>query len=514
MISPRKTVSGAVAKDATGSDAAHPAMPLCASTGDFYTPEARRHMRLLLASHLNNRQVTPLEVLHSYDHARRLNDEGMTLMGVLQKVAGEQGKQGDVSTQERLKTLTSLSTALLTELHKAEKDRKVPGIRPGGFADAIKQVRDLYPEEELPFHIHRMLTAFVASASGWLEKLERLGLLWDGRVEKLGRVALDAQIAETVSMAGALKALTGDRKTRLDMILSLIALYQGERTAEGAPLKAGVSDVLDLLRDGTLKLTRETLRERVVREIEQRAFLVPGEDVLVELEAIRRLEEILDTAPADLAGDRQVRRQLEIRSGRAITPEGVQASVAAAGSFTERLEVLLRIAELSMGVEARDELSNFVRGSFAVEDVIRDVTRRGGQRWEAAGPLVRIHGQLGRANIHPQLAQELQGQAETALNQLIAKDILGDRNRPFAERIARLVESCGDEPLPTGKVRQLAAAALASGLRSQDFLQNYAKHYRGEAQRKEALLRLRDMMVAVGIAAAKPGNGGGSQPQA
>lgn len=481
--------------------------PLCQSVADFYTADARRHMRLLLAGHLNAQCVTPLQVLHSFEHARRLNDDGTTLLGVLQRLASAQAQEREeLSTQDRLKTLTALTGALLQELRQAAKERKVPGIRPGGFADAVKEVRALYPESDLPFHIHRMLTAYIVGGRDWLDKLERLGRLWDGRVDVLGRSLLDAQIAEFFSMAGTLKALTGDqRRSRLDVVLGLIDLYVG-KAPDGPPPTTGIADIFDLLQSGELKQTRDALRERIGRELEQRAFLLPGEDVLAELEAIRKVEAALEASPPPLHRDPGVRALLELRSARAITPETVQGSVAAATGFTERLAVLLRIAELSIGAASRTELSTFVRGNFSVEDIIRDILRREGERWRAVGPLVRLHGQLGRANLDADLIELLQGRTAAALNELISRDILGDQNQPYAERIARLVESCADEALPAGKSRQLAAAAIGNGLRSEDFLPAYARRYRGEAQRKQALLRLRNMMLTVGVTATA-GNG-------
>ncbi|WP_207478187.1 hypothetical protein [Arenibaculum pallidiluteum] len=500
---------------------------VCQDLADLREDRGRNSVAQALARWLAESALTPVELLHSEAHARRLAEAGVVLQGAAQKVAVAQVRESGTPVQKRFKDLLALCDSALAEMTaEARAEPSVPLDEVGWGAFCAGLSARLPASQLSPARLRaaqlRALAGWLASCKGWLERAERIGALVSADLPPRDLAPLDMVAAEIVAGRGAPAELAGRGSDRETQIRTLVALNAGE-TDRGRE-RPTLATLATLIGMGLAPRTRSAIRRRVAIEIGGGGPLRAGASLAMEVEALAEIRTALQGSPP-LGEDAELAELLERRALRAITPEAVHGWLDGCRSASERFRSLIRLADRIPFAAAKAKLLEFAQGTCSVEDLIRegagsvrditgsvrDVTGSVRERAAAVPLLAELHREVTAATIDPGSKARLQDELDAALLELLRTDVMGAANRSYSERVVTLIRLCGACPLPEGRARSMAVETIGRALAGQEFVSSFLKRFRTEAERKQALGMLRNLLLASGLAR---GGSEASQPLA
>ncbi|WP_404325599.1 hypothetical protein [Aerophototrophica crusticola] len=147
----------------------------CDKPEDLLGDVQRQVMRAFLAKYLDERRLTPLEVLTYEVHAKALDNAGTTLQGALQRIASVQVRGTKQTAVARMKELMAVIEAGVTKLLQASRNNPPPPIPADGLLALSKTLGN---GPEVGLKLCRAVAHHLADAKTWTEKLDRLFRLW------------------------------------------------------------------------------------------------------------------------------------------------------------------------------------------------------------------------------------------------------------------------------------------------------------------------------------------------
>jgi hypothetical protein len=470
---------------------------LCRTPADLRGDRAREIIAASLQRYLDDNRLTPIELVHSETHALRLNDAGTTLQGALQKAAINQVQGSDVPVQRRFKELLALTDQTLADLRADAKKVPVRACVPGGYGSQCAGLEAKHGAST-SYHVFRALALYLADTKGWIGKLDALGHLVEEDMPARYVMPLDAILAEIVNATNAPVELTGpEHADRLTQIRALVDLHAGRYEPPANRASDGIRALNWLIGKGLCPRTRSTIERRVIRELTNLAPLKAERALWNQAQTLHLLMELFRATPP-LADDIEMLETLEQRALRLINPESVTEAISQCRLPSEKVRTLVRIVDLMPYVASKAKMTEFVRAAWSPDDLVRE---SGGKDRPAALPvLVGMHRDVSGAEMDAETKARLLADLDNTLLDIIRSDVLNAPNRSFMDRILQLMKLCAASPLPEGKARACAVEAVGRAVNSPEFLEPFMKRFKAEAERKQALLSLRNLLKTSGLA--------------
>jgi hypothetical protein len=235
----------------------------------------------------------------------------------------------------------------------------------------------------------------------------------------------------------------------------------------------------------------------VIRELTNLAPLKAERALWNQAQTLHLLMELFRKTPP-LADDIEMLETLEQRALRLINPESVAEAIGQCRLPSEKVRTLVRIVDLMPYVASKAKMTEFVRAAWSPDDLVRE---SGGKDRPAALPvLVGMHRDVAGADMDADTKARLLGDLDMTLLDIVRTDVLNAPNRSFMDRILQLMKLCAASPLPEGKARACAVEAVGRAVNSPEFLEPFMKRFKAEAERKQALLSLRNLLKTSGLA--------------
>ncbi|MDG5494220.1 hypothetical protein [Niveispirillum sp. BGYR6] len=463
----------------------------CDQPDDVLGDVQRQVMRVFFAKYLDEKRLTPLEVLTYEVHAKALDGAGTVVQGALQRLASIQVRGTKQTAVSRMKELMALADNGLARLLRNAKTGPALAIGPGGLAALFDAYKG--PADQLVPALYRALAAYLADTKNWVEKLDRLFQLANPALSSREMRLLDSLAAEILASPFALKELAGQETTRLDLVLKAIDLYVGNLAREGGVQLPGVRALSTLLADGALPRTLAELRLGLLRHLHARLPLRSDRGIRDEMQAtVEVLTHLRRKAPA-LARDEEVLEALSQRADRLIQPEAMSELIGPIRSTLTRAETVLSLAESAPGDAPKAKIATYLRPLIAPEDIIREE----GSRLEAIKTLATLARRVAMSGMPVGLRREMLDILDTAIFENIRTEILSSQTMNYTDRILAIIRLCGG--LPEGRARQLAGDQLTQALKRPEFILNYLERFPGAQERRDAYFKLCSAMAESGL---------------
>lgn len=468
----------------------------CEKPEDFVGDEQRRVFRMFFAKYLDEKRLTPLEILHYEVHAKALDQAGTTVQGALQRIASQQVRGTPQSAVARLKELMSFSDEGLRRLVAAAKNNPPVTVAPGKLASLAASIAGS-GADPAPV-LYRGIARHLADARSWVEKLDRLFLLFDTSLSVREVRLLDSLAAEILASPFALKELSGEGRSRFDLVTNLADLYSGQlgKGTQTGGWPPGLIAMSGLLAEGVLPRSLGELRHGLLRHLYARLPLRGDGGLRDEVQAAIDLRAYLSQKAPSLAKDEEIVDALAVRIDRLIQPEAIADLLASARTNTAKIDLLMTIVEQVPGKAPKGKFAPYLRSLVIPEELVRDAGCLN-NRPAAIAPLGTIAKRIADSDMPDPQKSELLGIMDAALYELLRSDLLSNQSVPFADRILFVIRNCGG--LPDGKTRQLAAETLTTALKRPEFILNYLERFSAAAEKRDAYLRLRNDLLNGGL---------------
>jgi len=464
----------------------------CDQPDDLLGDVQRQVMRVFFAKYLDERRLTPLEVLTYEVHARALDGAGTVVQGALQRLASIQVRGTKQTAVSRMKELMALADNGLARLMRNAKAGPPLPIGAGGLP-ALLAAAAKGPADQLSATLYRALVAHLADAKTWMEKLDRLFRLASPDLTSREMRLLDSMAAEIMASPFALKELAGQETTRLELVLKAIDLYVGNLARDGGEQSPGVRALSTLLAAGALPRTLSELRLGLLRHLHARLPLRSDRGIRDEMQAtVEVLTHLRRHAPL-LARDEEVLEAVAQRADRLIQPEAMSELIGPIRNTLNRAETVLSLAESAPGEAPKAKIATYLRSLIAPEDIIREE----GSRLEAIKTLATLARRVAMSGMPVGPRREMLDILDTSVFETIRTEILGNQSMNYTDRILAIVRLCGG--LPEGRARQLAGDQLTQALKRPEFILNYLERFPGAQERRDAYFKLCSAMAESGL---------------
>jgi hypothetical protein len=365
----------------------------CREIDDLYARSAHKVIGRMAASFLDAEMICPIELLHGYRHALKLSNSGTMLTGFVQQVAIAQVKGTKKPVGERVRELFALTDSALLRVKKLSEEigTKPPSMALLNALSAVTASAKIKPSLVV-------LTAHLADAQGWTDKIDRLITLFDGAPGPAAEADFDQMLGDILGRPAALASVLGPVNTPEGRIRQVVALIRNEDLPEGLsklPVPAQLDRLSQLLRRRALPASRKALGIQAVRVLaggKSLASTVPIE----EFRAIRRVAILM--ASGSMGGiDDDVRPLLEQRMGRVVTPENLAELTADTPELADKLGRAIDLLDGAVGAGPRGIALNFLNHLFGHRDFERDMRPSAPGQAEKIRALQQL---LTRANLH------------------------------------------------------------------------------------------------------------------
>ena len=464
---------------------------------DFYRERGRDELRGQLGRYMEDKRVTVSELIHSEKHSIDLDNAGTILQGVFQKVALPlaQASGGKISAASLFKDMMSLWSQLVLQLRNDANAVKVPKLEPGKFIDLAAQYEKQFGAEVGGYHLLRAVAAYLLDSKTWMEKLDRLGQLFTADCERKHLRILDLQAAEIFSAAGPYRELLDEGADRVSAMCTVVNLFGGTYKTNSGSIPRGLATINTLMNDSRMPRTRSMLRKRLLREIISRSPLLPGRNLMQELEGLNAIIRHLNEVAPSLIKDEEVTDGLVQRASRSITVQTVAECVGVAPKVSDKLGVLSRLAQLAPGAINKAAVFRHFRSAMPPDDLIRICLREGSNRLAAVGTLADVMKTLVAAPLDEMTRTEILGAVDAVLLDIFKNDIMLAPNRTYADRISLLFKVCSSIQLAEGKARALAVETIGREFRNPKFLPAFKARFKSEAEMKDILLKVKAFLA-------------------
>ena len=467
---------------------------------DFFRDRSRDELRTQLGRYLEDRRITALELVYSEKHSIDLDNAGTILQGLIQRVALPVAQAGKLSAAGLYKDMMSVWSQLVLQLRSDSMNNKPPRLEAGNFLEVAAQLEKQFGSETSAYHMFRAIVVYLMDAKTWLEKLDRIGQLYEPECSRRHLRFLDTQAAEILSMAGPFRELLDEGADRVSVFGTVASLYGGSYKAPAGGLPVGVAVINTLMSDGRMPRVRATLRRRLLREMISRQPLVAGRALMAEIEALNQIIQTFKTCAPNLIQDEEMSEALVFRATRSISVQGVAESMNAVPKVIDKLTALSKLANLVPGAFNKALVFRHFRSALPPDELVRICLRESGNRMTAVTMLADIQKSVLALPIDETTRTDILGAIDAALLDIFKNDILLAANRSYADRLVLLLKVCSGIQLADGKARALAVETISREFRNPNFLPLIKGRFKSQGELRDMLMK-----VKLFLASDKPG---------
>lgn len=279
-------------------------MIICQSPDDLYGFESRHSMGRSLRKFLNENQVTPLELLHHWGYAKRLQDDHGQLAAAIHGVGMEQAKMLGEEVTPRVRALQQLVDIAINRVRDfSEVRRRLPKIDPANVGDSAARLRKAVKSGDVGFAFTVQLSYGLSGINSVLARLHTvLGFLKEPELAHFIR-QLDRFIADAVGFPDVLQELFGRQRHRAAMIRSL-ARFAGDPAFAASCAHPDAQRIGVLMHGDVLPETREMLLRWMWRELGHDGPLNPHDEDQEETLLAGLIPHLIDANGRIIGGER------------------------------------------------------------------------------------------------------------------------------------------------------------------------------------------------------------------
>jgi hypothetical protein len=449
----------------------------CRVGTDLYRPEARMAIHHALATALDRRKITVLELLHDWQHARAIYDASSVIQGAVQRHVFETARPGGPPATQRIKRLYAVIDEANLALHRLAHTPDRPVLGPQGLGQLVEAWSEHPDSERIIFSA---LSGFLRQAKEWPDKLHRLAEALSPAPRAAELRYVDEIATEVLGARQGLAAFIGPRRNGVEAVLALIAAVdstedQDTLTPEAAALRKAAG--------GMVKLTalRNALARRA-RRIAESSQPLGADAVAEEVQNIHLLWRAVDATAHD-SPLRRLLPPLERRALRQMSAERLGVLLARIPEPWRRVECLLELEGVLIGTAAKAELAKYLHTVLADRAAPPGLDERQDNPAESLRRLRRWQLQLRETSFPEAMREELSRlvdrNAVRFINERRLVELLAKRYPAQWEQALALMELVLTDHFTHGEAMRLAKDRMLACLKSNGGVQALQEAMRG-----------------------------------
>ncbi len=250
--------------------------PVCETPYDLARRPAAKGFSATYREFLDKQNATSLELLHSPQHQRKLNDMSNFLRAGLYALAGAQTQAGLPSQAERSKKLEALFDKLIQRTRDAMAEKNLPAFENNNFARLYERLAARMQDDELRFTYFFQTAKVMQTMSSYAARLDIVLTDMIERPMNGNGILLDEIAASCLDSTTLIQDLLGSRPGLAEALMALADLSAGKLAmpAKPDPLLEKLNRALG---EGRLPHCVDTIWERILGNLNSKALLSKNE---------------------------------------------------------------------------------------------------------------------------------------------------------------------------------------------------------------------------------------------
>ncbi len=480
----------------------------CKDEADFLSPESLATMGRLFRKYLDERRITPTEVLHLSREYQRIWDTESIVPAGVNRVALVQSRGTDQDSKSRGEEIYRAIEGIGAWARRCERRRGLGKRVATSFGAVLAEVSGIAEDEiDRTFAATVVLARDLAKNGAWMAKLDRLGELIEAETDPEAPAILDGVVAQVFGNREVLQDALGPQANLASACTTLIDVLEGGKGTFDRALPHRDMFVAQV-RSGRLPQFRAALIDRLLRMIAG-----PGElsrnDRTRELVCFKGLANRL-VGPGEILGGADGACALRDRAMLLIVEGGVTGRKLGLQRLLEGLDGpvrrirLLRVmdetlkCEPEVRVDAFEALRTIVASASTIrafaektDDPIKPLMAAAElSRWLAATYPAKAVAPL-RARLDDLEAKFLV--AERVIERIDRADLA------LPSRAALLLNSLLSGVLTEGKATALARERICGHLKRPDFVEAFAADCADAADKERKLREFHALLTRAGL---------------
>jgi hypothetical protein len=250
--------------------------PVCETIHDLARRPAIKGFSTVFREFLDKQNATAIELLHSPQHQRKLNDMSSFMRAGIYALAGAQTQPGLPAQSERSKKLEALFDKMISHTRNALAEKGLPAFENNDFARLYERLSQRVQGDDLRFMFFFQTSKVTQSLSSYAGRLD---LALNDMIERPmnGTTGLLDEIAAAcLDSTTLIQDLLGPRAGLSEALIALADLSTGklEMPAKPDPI---LEKLNRLLGENRLPYCAETLWERILSNLNSKALLSKSE---------------------------------------------------------------------------------------------------------------------------------------------------------------------------------------------------------------------------------------------
>lgn len=483
-----------------------PTPTICRAPSDLYAANARRAIGRLCRDFLDGVMLTPTELLYSPEKQHQYLNRGTDYQAAVQKAAMAQAPAAKQNVAQRVRELYNVVDTAVRETAERLKGKTPEPIDPKTFAEFIIASRKAELTETRDFYVNVALTAHLADAKTWTEKIERLRIIADNVTDAaLVMPLVDDILSEIVASKTALRELFGPAETLGRSIEMTADLLMAPRPA-ALTLPENGQRFRDFLSRHPLPETRAALLRQLRRSLESKAPLASGPPP-ADLNAHLKLLDVLIRAGDAVGGENTVDLFCE-RLPRVLTVDTLNAALHPLPKLDDRLIRALEIHRRLQAAPGRLQIRQYVDFVFETERLLQVLAKEQDTIAHKLQRLTRLHDALVSSGLSgaalTKFAEPLAAlQADLIRDTKLFEKIEREAATPAA-RALLLLDLCADGAFIQGANLRAAHAQIRRHMQDESFATSLLAGAEDKQAQTKRLADLHQKLLRSGLAAGSP----------
>ena len=250
--------------------------PVCETIHDLGRRPAIKGFSTVFREFLDKQNATAIELLHSPQHQRKLNDMSSFMRAGIYALAGSQTQPGLPGQAERSKKLEALFDKMIAHTRNMLAEKNLPAFENNNFKELYERLAARMKDDDLRFMFFFQTSKVTQSMSSYAGRLDIA--LTDMIERPLDGTAglLDEISAACLDSTTLIQDLLGPRAGLSEALIALADLSTGklEMPAKPDPL---LEKLTRLLGENRLPFCAETIWERILSNLNSKALLSKNE---------------------------------------------------------------------------------------------------------------------------------------------------------------------------------------------------------------------------------------------
>lgn len=250
--------------------------PALETIHDFSRRPSLKGISAVFREFLDKQNATAIELLHSPQHQRKLNDMSSFLRAGIYALAGAQTQPGLPGQAERSKKLEALFDKLIAHTRNLLAEKNLPAFEGNDFARLYERLANKYQGDDLRFLFFFQTSKVTQSLSSYAGRLDiALTDMIDRPMNGTSEL-LDEISAACLDSTTLIQDILGSRASLSDALIALADLSAGklEMPAKPDPILEKLNRMLG---ENRLPYCSETLWERILSNLNSKALLSKSE---------------------------------------------------------------------------------------------------------------------------------------------------------------------------------------------------------------------------------------------